>query len=121
MSHQILGPRVMLGLGEQVITIIQQRTQSSRDMNGIAFKPYTKKYEKRRVASGRSTIPNLTWSGRMLGNMVSKFVETGKAIVLFSKSQEALKAKGNNNKREFFGIESNREIGSLKTVRILGV
>jgi len=52
----------------------------------------------------------------MLGNMSSKFVSLGKALIFFSRSEEALKAAGNSNKRDFFDIRSNQELNELNLV-----
>ena len=112
--RQIIGKTVMTGIAEQGLTIIQKRTQVGKDLLGRRFTKYTDAYRKRRLKKGRSgTRVDLTFSGRMLGAMQSKFIRAGKAVINFSRAEEAAKAGGNERKRQFFGVVSKSEIDAL--------
>lgn len=96
---------------EQVIadeaTRIVLRTQSGVDVNGQPFEPYTEDYAKFRTKKGRSTTPNLLFTGNMQNAIESKVEKTGDSVVgtiFFNSAQEAVKAQGNQKKRQFFGL-----------------
>ena len=114
-----LGKEAMTAIGELGATIIQNRSLQGVDAGGKAFVPYTKEYLKRKAASGRSARPNLTWSGRMLGSIISSYQRAGLVHIIFSRAEEALKALGiqsdaRKNPREFFDIRLPREVAQLQ-------
>lgn len=79
-----------------------------------AFPSYTPKYALFRAEKGRSTKPDLNFSGKMLGSMKSKLIKPEMtAEIYFSRLAEAKKAAANNVKRPFFGF-NNREKNYLR-------
>jgi hypothetical protein len=110
---ELAGEEVMVGLAEQAATIVQARTQRGVDADGAAFAPYSEGYLERRRKKGRSEKPDLTFSGRMLGNMTGKFLFYRKSAVVFSRSEEANKASRNSRLRDFFDVRLPAEIEAL--------
>lgn len=90
---------------ELQVTEIQIRTHRGLDADNKSFKKYTPKYEKFRADKGRGTTPDLLFTGRMLGSMISKSQisrDKIKGFIRFSSVRESLKADGNRKKRNFF-------------------
>lgn len=87
----------------QARTIITQRTARGVDVDGAPFKPYTKTYAAFRRSRGRSTTPDLMFTGRMLASMKAK-ADKNKGVLFFSRSEEARKAAFNNRTRRFFDL-----------------
>lgn len=85
------------------VNIILQRTAKGYDWKGQSFINYTPSYEQFRVQSGRSTQPNLFFSGNMLGSMTTE-VKGNNAYIFFSRKEEAAKASKNNKKRPFMNF-----------------
>lgn len=86
---------------------IVSRTRSGHDVDGSTFEPYTAQYRKRKTKSGRSANVDLTYSGRMLAAITSKVERVGNDLLgtlFFNNPQDAAKARGNLNKRKFFGL-----------------
>lgn len=110
---ELVGEEVMTALAETGATIIQARTQRGLDADGQAFAPYSPAYEARRQKKGRGTMPDLTFTGRMLGNMAARFLFYRKAEILFTRGEEANKAAGNSKKRDFFDIRMPAELEAL--------
>lgn len=95
------------------VTRMVARTRSGKDINGQAFAPYTKAYAKTREKKGRKTSPvDLTFSGKMLSAVTTKTERTGdktSVSVFFNSVKEALKARGNQAKRFFFGFSEEQK------------
>lgn len=96
---------------ERGIGVILDRTAKGRGYKA-PFPAYTPQYAKFRAKKGRSTSPDLNFSGKMTGSMRSKVnAPELTAEIYFSRAAEAKKAVANNRKRPFFGfnnIEKNR-------------
>lgn len=96
---------------------IRRHTESGKGVvsgNLTAFRPYTAGYKKVRAKAGRSTTPDLNWSGRMLGSMVFK-MQGDNAVIWFGRRREAEKAIWNQSTRPFFGL-SNKERNKARAV-----
>lgn len=101
---------VKIALGrtaEFLIDNIQQRTQKGKDARNTPFKPYTKNYREFRKQEGKSTRPDLNFSGKMLSNMTQR-VQGKSAIIFFADKKQGLKALGNQEKRKFFAVGNRR-------------
>jgi integrase len=89
-------------------TRIVLRTQQGKDVDGNSFAEYTEGYAKYRSKRGRKVSPpDLTFTGNMLASIQTTFQKTADAIIgtiFFSSAREALKARGNQEKRRFFGL-----------------
>jgi hypothetical protein len=84
--------------------IILDRTEKGRGYLA-PFPAYTQEYAAFRSKKGRSTTPDLNFSGKMLGSMRSKVNKPEMtADIYFSRVAEAKKAAANNKKRPFFGF-----------------
>lgn len=110
---ELVGEETMTALAETGATIIQARTQRGVDADGSAFAKYSEAYAKRREKKGRGTMPDLTFTGRMLGNMTARFLFFRKAEIVFARGEEANKAAGNSKKRDFFDIRLPAELEAL--------
>ena len=88
--------------------VIKERTKDSRGYKGGAFKPYEGLYGAFRVAHGRSAVPDLMFTGKMLGSMTTKS-SSSQAEIFFASSTESKKAAMNNKKRPFFGFTRREE------------
>lgn len=116
---ELAGEEVMVGLAEQAATIVASRTGRGVDADGEAFAAYSESYAERRRKKGRGIRPDLTYTGRMLGNMTGKFLFYRKSAVVFSRSEEANKAAGNSKRRDFFDVRLPAELEAL--ARALGL
>jgi hypothetical protein len=106
-------PKALSRAGEKTKELIINRTAKGEGLNG-AFKKYNNDYRDFRKAKGRSTKPDLNFSGRMLSNIDVDRVSTNKVIVGFKRKEEQNKAIINQKSRPFFGVKST-EIGSIET------
>ena len=88
---------------QEGINIIEQRTQDGKGYKDGAFKPYSEKYSRFRRSRGRGQNVDLQFTGRMLGSMTSR-ADSKKAIIFFTRAEEAKKAAMNNKTRPFFGF-----------------
>jgi 3-hydroxyacyl-CoA dehydrogenase len=95
------------------VTRMVARTRAGKDINGQAFAPYSKGYAKAREKRGRKASPvDLTFSGKMLSAVTTKTERTSEktsVTVFFNSVKEALKARGNQAKRFFFGFSEEQK------------
>src|ERR1700752_5174468 len=107
-----LGP----ALADEAARIVV-RTQRGQDVDGNSFAPYSKQYAKHRARKGRNTTPvDLTFTGNMLSAISTEGAEEGGATVgklSFNSAREAVKARGNQEKRPFFGL-SDEQVERIK-------
>lgn len=94
--------KVIISLSKPIIKGIVKRTQSGKDVNGKAFKPYSKS------GRGGKGIVDLTISGDMLGSINGQKVKGGVKIY-FPSSKERKKAHANQKTRYFFGIDKDQK------------
>lgn len=91
------------------ISDMKARIQKGKDVNLRPFKKYSEQYRKRKKARGRKTSPpDLTFSGKMLGSITYKRIGGGATQVrevFFASAEEAKKAAGNIKTRDFFGFD----------------
>jgi len=106
-------PKSLSRAGEKTKELIINRTARGEGLSG-AFKKYAPDYRDFRKEKGRSTKPDLNFSGRMLSSMDVERVSTNKVIVGFKRKEEEKKAKWNQKTRPFFGVKS-IEIGQIET------
>jgi phage gpG-like protein len=95
--------RALLATAVKGSEMILERTAKGIGYKG-AFAEYSDRYAKFRRATGRSTTPDLLYSGKMLGNMTQK-ANSNQAVIFFSRSAEAKKAAMNNDSRPFMGFD----------------
>lgn len=92
-------------MGNDLVAGIYTRTLQGKDVNLRAFKKeYNKTYKKYRLKHGRTGYPNLTYTGNMLGGMISKKRKTGLRFT-FPSVSEKRKAGWNQKTRPFFGLD----------------
>lgn len=106
--------KTLQSLANRLTVGIIKRTQSGRDVNKGAFKPYSKVY-------GKKGTVNLTVTGIMLHSIASKI---GRNIIrlFFSSTSENAKAYDNQVKygRKFFGIDkSQRDLIKKRLMKII--
>ena len=85
------------------INIIEDRTSKGVGFKSGDFKDYAPIYAAFRAGKGRSTNPDLEFTGQMLSSMTSKASNT-RAEIFFSRAAESKKAAMNNKTRPFFGF-----------------
>ena len=95
--------RALLATAVKGSEIILERTAKGIGYKG-AFAEYSDRYAEFRRATGRSTRPDLFYSGSMLGNMTQK-ANSNQAVIFFSRAAEAKKAAMNNDSRPFMGFD----------------
>lgn len=86
---------------------IQIRTQAGRDVNDMAFEPYSEKYRRIKESTGRGSGVNLTFTGAMLAAIQTRIERIGakfSGVIFFGSAREAAKAQGNQERREFFAL-----------------
>lgn len=84
-------------------TIIS-RTTDGKDYKGRGFKRYTDKYREFKKSKGRSSKPDLTFTGNMLAAIQVENATRNSVELGFGSSKEASKAQGNQEKRPFFDL-----------------
>ena len=77
---------LMREVGDLAIRMIRTRTQQGKDKTGAPFQAYTPSYAEKKAKEGLGSTPNLTVSGRMLGDMAVTAVSPGKASIGFRSS-----------------------------------
>lgn len=99
-----------LKLGLEEAKEIRQRTETrGRDVNNVSFKPYSAAYAAYRAQMGRSTTPNLSFSGRMLGALGSNVRSDNESAKITLAGEEGFKAWSNERRgREFMGVTPDR-------------
>ena len=100
---------------------IRVRTETrGLDVTNTSFKAYSKAYALYRVEKGRGTMPNLSFSGRMLGAL-GPGVTSGKDFAKITISgEEGYKAWDNERMgREFLGMPDDRQNLLAETVGVL--
>lgn len=75
-------------------------------------------YRQYKAGIGRGGTPNLSLSNQMLGDMQMR-AEEERAVIDFSTAESAAKAHGHHfgtvvPQRQFFGIQSNQDLGALE-------
>ena len=103
---------------EFVMGLIKKRTARGQDANQKAFPPYTQVYKEFRQKKGRQvSYPDLNFTGQMLSNMTQKSTPSY-AEIYFSNKAQAVKAMGNNRKRNFFAV-GDRELTPISNVFLM--
>lgn len=93
--------------GNELKAEIISRTQSGKDINKNAFKPYSNKYKKEKQKDFGSSTVNLTRTQQMLNAIDNKKIPNGIRL-FFNSTQQNEKAYFNQtvNKRNFFGFDN---------------
>ena len=89
------------------VNIILDRTKDGKGYKGN-FKPYNSTYAAFRADKGRGSVPDLSFTGNMLGAMTTK-ASSKQAEIFFRGATESGKAAGNDKKRPFFGFNNSEE------------
>lgn len=89
----LLTPAELREIANQALFFIDKNTSEGRDANRRKFKPYSKKYQQKRVKAGRNTFPDMMFTGQMLGALIAGSEGGDTAIVHFSSQSEAQKAE----------------------------
>lgn len=94
----------LLELGHAAQLIILERTRAGKDVDGKAFKAYSKPYAKERAKAGYGTQPDLARKGHMLGALKPDVTGPAEVTLHFVAAEEATKAAAHN-----FGVTSARK------------
>jgi hypothetical protein len=100
--------KALLITGLKGVNIIEQRTSKGVGFKGGKFKPYNSVYAAFRTSKGRSTTPDLRFTGQMMGSMTVR-ANSKQAEIYFSRAAESKKAAMNNKSRPFFGFSRKEE------------
>lgn len=97
----------VLKLAGHGMTLVKEHTLKGRDKNGRVFKPYHKGSKK----TGRVDLFD---RGDMFRAMSFKKISSSKAIIYFTRTEEAIKAFDHQTgrhvpKRAFFGLQQNEQ------------
>ena len=90
------------------VNIIEDRTAEGQGYKGGKFAEYNPAYAAFRRSKGRGEMPDLQFTGKMLGSMTTK-ADAKQAEIFFSRAAEAKKAAMNNKTRPFFGFSRSEE------------
>lgn len=113
-----LKKRFFAEAAEYVIPRIILRTQSGKDADGKAFKPYSPKYKLFRQSEGRSgTTVDLTFHGDMMNAMTYRADHRG-AVLFFANTSDRSGAK---NPAKAFFLQQDRKFFALSAEDIAGV
>jgi len=105
---------VLTEVGQRVITIVTLRTRKGLDADGDVFRPYVPKYAKWRAKRKlRTSPPDLTVTGHMLGSMTPAITGQSEVTVEFNGAKEIAKALGNMSKRDFFDVRQDAELEAI--------
>lgn len=97
--------RLWRAVGVDAAKEIRKRTEKGSDVDGKSFKAYSPNYKAYRRKTGRSTKPNLVFTGRMLGAMARGItvIKNGTRITL--SGRQGSKAWYNEKRgRVFFDV-----------------
>lgn len=98
-------------------TRIVLRTRKGLDVDGAPFAPYTEKYAAFKKSKGRKDNPvDLTFTGNMLASIQTKVEKTREGAtgtIFFGSAREAVKARGNQERRKFFGL-SDEQVARIR-------
>ena len=100
--------RALSRTAQSGINIIEDRTSKGYGYKGGKFDGYNSVYASFRDSRGRGRVPNLQFTGSMLGSITSKS-NSKQAEIFFSRATEAKKAAMNNKTRPFFGFNRKEE------------
>lgn len=107
-------------IGQAMIDKIVKRTESGIDVDGKAFKKYSKEYKDSLAfkAFGKDGSVNLRLTGQMLDTLDVKDIKASKIKIGWDDSIENAKAFNHNTgdtlpKRQFFGI-TDKELAEIK-------
>ena len=109
-------------VAQAAIDLIVKRTESGKDINGKAFKKYSKEYKESLdfKAFGKDGEVNLKLTGQMLGTLDVLETSGSKVKIGWNDGVESAKAHGHNAgvpgklpKREFFGL-TDAELNTIK-------
>ena len=122
LRHNIQDRRVLDEVGMMFIARIQARTAEGKDVDDIAFEPYSPKYKLFRAKTGRTTEKvNLFYTGSMMSSMTHE--ATKDQVTLFfantedpSGTKNPLKAYFLNQERRFFAINSEDRVRALDII-----
>tara|TARA_B110000879_G_C10721613_1_gene336798 strand:- start:73 stop:492 length:420 start_codon:yes stop_codon:yes gene_type:complete len=89
------------------VNIILDRTKDGKGYKGN-FEQYNSTYAAFRAGKGRGSVPDLSFTGKMLGSMTTK-ASSKQAEIFFRGATESGKAAGNDKKRPFFGFNNSEE------------
>jgi hypothetical protein len=108
-------PTFWRGVGLETAKGIRKRTETQKvDADEQVFKPYSQVYKEYRRKKGRTTTPNLSFSGRMLGAIAAGVRATRHGVSIIMSGEEGAKAYENERRgREFFAI-SDRQVNSIR-------
>ena len=90
------------------VNIIEDRTAEGQGYKGGKFAEYNPVYAAFRRSKGRGEMPDLQFTGKMLGSMTTK-ADAKQAEIFFSRATESKKAAMNDKKRPFFGFSPQEE------------
>lgn len=111
-------PTLLEKIGSTVVAFIRTRTLRGVDAKGKTFKRYNPDYARQRRRKGRTTTPNLSFTGRMLNALISKITGKNKVRIQFSRSEEGEKAFYQEQKgREIMGLTNEEENKITKVVQ----
>lgn len=91
---------------EEAAGEIVSRTQAGQSVDGGSFQRYSPEYAAAKSKTGRSTKPDLTYTGAMLNSITSKVEESGQGLIgrIFVPASQAVKARANQKLRRFIGL-----------------
>lgn len=99
--------RAMTDAATEIVT----RTRGQRDARGGQFKALNPIYKRFKISTGRSGVPDLSFSGKMLAAITSTVIQAGNNLIgkiFFSSVREAEKARGNMRFRKFFELSADQ-------------
>lgn len=97
-------PLALDAAGEKIKSLILGRTARGIGLKG-KFPRYSKGYEVFRRKNGKSSTPNLKFTGKMLNDLEVKKVNTNRVLVYFKTNKSAEKAAWVSKKRPFMGVK----------------
>lgn len=107
-------------IAQAMIDKIIERTESGKDINGKAFKPYSKMYKDslEYESFGKTSDVNLKLTGQMLGTLDVLETNESKVTIGWNDGTESAKAYNHNvgdtvPKRQFFGL-TDAELESIR-------
>jgi hypothetical protein len=109
----LFAKRALSKMALVAIANIKTRTARGIDFQGQGFRPYTEEYAALRNQFGRNTAPvDLTWTGRMLGNLkiTRTEMERAKIYIGFSGTHQVNSIVVDKKSRKFKTKRTGREI-----------
>jgi len=99
----------MMKIGLKARQWITERVEKGLGVDGRQMKKLSSSYRERKEKLGQPGVRNMLFSGSMLGSMDIVDCRDGSVTLGFDRAAELVKARVNQDREEWFGVDDNTE------------